>query len=63
MWGMGYDATLRLILMVVRAYIDTNIIEMSYKMTNRMVEIMRHCCGIEGNIIHNFNIRKVLNMK
>lgn len=57
------DTTLRLILMVVRAYVIANTIEMNYEMTKRTVDVMRCCCGIEGNIVHNFNIRKVLNMK
>lgn len=57
------DATLRLILMAVRAYVVANTIEMNYEMTKRTLEVMRCCCGIEGNIIHNFNIRNVLNME
>lgn len=57
------DATLRLILMVVRAYVVANTVEMTYEMTKLTVDIMRYCCGIEGNIIHNFNIRNVLNME
>lgn len=57
------DTTLRLILMVVRAYVIANTIEINYEMTKRTVDVMRCCCGIEGNIVHNFNIRKVLNMK
>ena len=55
------DITMRITLMAVCAYINANIVKTTAETANIILDIMRCCCGIEGNLVNNFKTRKIFN--
>lgn len=54
---------IRMVLLAVRGYIKTNHISADSDTANRILDMQRYCCGIEGNLLHNFEMRRILNIR
>lgn len=54
---------IRMVLLAVRGYIKTNHISANSDTVNRILDLQRYCCGIEGNLLHNFEMRRILNIR